>query len=115
MAAIGGVIERGTRQRQITIDTGEKNSSRFEVSRLAWGMFQLPAAISGTKFTVQFSLDGVTFTDVPTDGVEANPIVGASANGAYRLPLATFAARYARLSAATAQAAPRTIEVFMKA
>jgi len=112
--AIGAPIERGIREVDISIAATEKNSSSFEVSRVAWGVFQLPAAISGTEFTVQFSVDGTNFTNAPPDSIGVNPITGAVANGTYFLPLATFAARYARIAATTQQAAACPIKIFMK-
>jgi len=111
---VGAPIERGIRQTTVTIAASGTNSSSFEVSLFAWGVFQLPSAISGTEFTVEFSIDGSTFYTVPPDSIGANPITGAVASRTYLLPLATFAARYARIVATTSQAAARTITLFLK-
>jgi len=108
-------MERGQRKRTVTIANGGTNSTAFETAKCAQGTFQLPAAITGTDFTIEFSNDGVTYTQVPTDGVEPNPIIGASADETHKIPKATFAARYGRIVAATAQGAARSITILTSA
>jgi len=112
--AVGAPIERGVEpDKTVTIASGGNNSTSFETSKFGWGTFQLPAAINGTEFTVQFSNDDTNFTDCPADAIGANPITCA-ADGTYFIPLAAFAARYARIVATNAQAAARTIALFLK-
>jgi len=113
MPGLGWTIERAPRIRTVTIASGGVNSTSFEPGRFAKGVFQLPSAITGTEFTVEYSIDGTTFTQVPVNAVESNPITSAAASRTYRLPKATFAARYARIVATTAQGAARTITVIM--
>lgn len=98
----------------LTVAESGTTSEWFACGPWIFGSYQMPAAITGTEVTVEFSNDKTNPTTVPeASSLETNPATVA-ANGTYLLPAMTFAAKYFRLKFTTTQAAARTIRLFMK-
>ena len=98
----------------VVIANGQQNSSSFVVQDYTSGSFQVPAAITGLNFTVQVSNDNANFTSLENAAGSAVAVIPVTANEVCPLPVETFNFKYARLRSASAEAAERTIPVFLK-
>lgn len=87
----------------------------FALQDCAWGSIQLPSAITGNILRFQYSNDNANWTDVPVEGLEANPVLAANvgANTTHALPYKTFSAKFCQVTMDT-QTADRTIKVFLR-
>lgn len=97
-----------------TIANGQTQSTPIPTDGFITGTFSIPAAFTGTAITVKYGnvKDG-TFTTVPAQGDEENPITVAT-NGTYYLPVLTCSAKYFVLTSGSAEGAARTISVYLK-
>lgn len=104
---------RESKTETVTISSGGQNSEALSLDMMAWGCYQIPSTFTGTEVTVQFSINGTNFTNVPTEGSESNPAT-VTANGTYDLPVKTFTAPYCRLVSGSSEGADRTITVHLR-
>lgn len=94
----------------ITIASSGTNSTSFFTGGYAWGRFTFPAALSGTTFHIETSVDNSTFVDAYDDSgtqMTLTPTVSTS----HRIPDGAFPAEYMRLVSDSSEGAERTIEV----
>jgi hypothetical protein len=96
-----------------TIAAAGTDSTAVNASKASLGAIQIPAAFTGATVEVQYSNDGSNWTAVPALIHESNPFAVA-ANGTYYIPALAFNARYIRFVSAGAEAAERSITVFLR-
>ncbi len=97
----------------VTIPNGTAATPAFLVGPFRSGTVQMPAAMTQINFTVQFSNDGVTWTEALELAPETNPITHA-ASATVLLPSSLFKAKFGRFLAPGNEAAARDFKLFLK-
>ena len=108
----GTKIGRDVGTHNVTIPSGS-TSATLGIGPAAWGVFQFPAAMTGTSLTIQFSVDKTNWTTVPTSGSEANP-VSFVANQTVQIMTIAFSSGWIRFLSNGSEAADREIKVTLK-
>lgn len=92
----------------MTIASGSNSSSLHLLEGCSLVKIQMPSALTGTKLTLQGSLDGTTFYGVTLDGSAVEYTW--AANGFFEVnPRATLGLRYVRMASDGTEGASRTI------
>ena len=98
----------------VLIANGAATSGTFRVAEYNKGSLQVPAAITGTSYTLEVSNDGSTWDGLKTAAGAAVAAVNWAANDILPLPASVFDAMYARVVSQGNEAADRTLKVFLK-
>lgn len=105
-------IARKVKELTLTIESGSDNVI-FALGGEAWGIIQLPAAMTGSQITFLGSIDGTNFTAAPVLGHESNP--GAVAGSAVLwIPAAIYQCKFMQLLSDATELADRSILYFAK-
>lgn len=95
-----------------SIASGQTASGSVDVKGMAGGSFQLPAAFTGVAITVRGSHNGTSWTNIPVEGLEANPITVSQGNS-YPIPGKAFEFPLIQLVSGTSEGAARTIAIYL--
>ncbi len=96
----------------IAINTATSGS--FRVAEYNRGSIQVPAAITGTSYTLEVSNDGLTWDGLKVAAGTAVAAVNWAADDILPLPASVFDCQYARIVSQANEAAARTFKVFLK-
>lgn len=106
---------RGSEARDLTIAEGATVTQTVNVKSYTSGAFQLPAAFTGTALTIEVSVDGTTFKALKNAAGTAVTVPTVAAAEQLPIPAEAFSFPYLRLKSGTAEAAARTVKIFVKA
>jgi hypothetical protein len=105
------LIRRKYQLLNLKIANAQANSDAIQVQGFAAGSMTLPAALTGTTFTVQASSDGVTFTALyQADGTTAVSFTVAASHSVF-LPPECFGSAYIRFVSGSNEGAARNLIV----
>ena len=99
---------------EVTIANAGTTSGQFRVGEYNKGSILVPAAITGTSYTLEVSNDGSTWDGLKVAAGTAVAAVNWAANDILPLPASVFDCLYARIVSQAAEGAARTIVVFLK-
>lgn len=98
----------------VTIAINTATSGQFRVAEYSRGSIQVPAAITGTSYTLEVSNDGETWDGLKVAAGTAVAAVNWAADDILPLPSSVFDCKFARIVSQASEAAARTIKVFLK-
>ena len=98
----------------VTIANAAATSSAFHVGEFNKGSIQVPAAITGTSYTLEVSNDGSTWDSLKTAAAAAVAAVNWAANDVLPLPAEVFSCKWARIVSQANEGAARSLTVFLK-
>jgi len=106
---------RGNEAKDLTILSGAQVTQTVTVKGYASGSFGLPAALTGTALSIEVSVDGTTFKALKNAAGTAVTVPTVAAGDQLPIPADAFSFPYLRLKSGTAEAADRTVKIFLKA
>lgn len=112
-AISGGNMARLAGDKTATIAITAQASDSVATGPAAWGSYLIPSAFTGANVTIQVSNDGTNWSTSPALPHESVPEV-VVVDGNYTIPGLAFAFKFFRFYSASAEAAARTITVYMK-
>jgi hypothetical protein len=98
----------------VTIAINTTTSGAFRVGEYNKGTIQVPAAITGTSFTIHVSNDGVTYAAVRSVGGTAVGAVNWAGDNMLLLPAEVFSFKWAKIVSQASEAAARSFSVMLK-
>lgn len=103
-----------TTVQDVVIPISTATSGQFRVAEYNRGSIQVPAAITGTSYTLEVSNDGSVWDVLRVAAGSAVAAVNWSADDLLPLPSSVFDAVYARIVSQASEAAARTFKVHLK-
>jgi len=98
----------------VTIANGAATSGAFRVGEFNKGSIQVPAAITGTSYTIHVSNDGSTYAAVRAVGGTAIGAVNWAADNMLPIPAEVFSFKWAKIVSQASEAAARSFSVMLK-
>lgn len=98
----------------VVIAINTTTSGAFRVGEYNRGSIQVPAAITGTSYTLEVSNDGSTWDGLKVAAGTAVSAVNWAADDVLPLPSSVFDAKWARIVSQASEAAARTFKVMLK-
>lgn len=113
MPGQGDRIARYNTSGTATIAASASTSDAINIGNFAYGVFAMPAAITGTAVSFTVSTDNITFVALYNDSgaLISVPVV---ASGAYRFPPNAMGAAYLKIVSNGTEAAARSIQYMLK-
>ncbi len=97
----------------VTIELGATFSGEFHVGDYSMGNVEFPADLTSIGMTFEGSNDKVNWQTVRTEAGAAMASVVCAANAIVPFPVKMSSYRYGRVKVGSAEAAARTVNVFM--
>jgi len=89
------------------IANGSTSTETINVAQFTSGSFSIPSAFTGATVQVQYSNNGLNWTNVES-------AISVAADNTYSLPGEAFDAQFVRLVSASSEAAERTITLGLR-
>ena len=99
---------------EVVIPISTATSGPFRVAEYNRGSIMVPAAITGTSYTLEVSNDGATRDALKVAAGSAVSAVNWAADDVLPIPASAFDCLYARIVSQASEAAARTFKVLLK-